>query len=219
MKFSRLVLLLGLSAAVVAQHQLASASQTNSFSTPNAGTVSALLAKVEQEAEGLNMDVGRLHVERWKTDGRAKQQANENVASIQRNVTAALPGLVTAVRSAPDSLAANFKLYRNLNALSDVVASVGESAGAFGKREEYDAIAAHTAALDDLRRDYATWLQQMAVAADSRLAAARQAQTAAKSTPPKKIVVDDSEAATTPKKKKSKKPVASGSPTATSAPR
>ena len=215
MKLPRLLLLLGLSAAVVAQNQSAPARQSSAFSTSNSEGVSNLLARIEQEAQALNMDVGRLHVEKWKADSSAKQHANENVASIQRNVTAALPGLVAATRSAPDSLAANFKLYRNLNALYDVVASVGESAGAFGKREEYEAIVPHATALDDLRRDYANALQQMAATADSRLVAAQQAQAAAaKSAPPKKIVVDDTEPAAAPKKKKPKKPIASNSSTA-----
>ena len=74
-------------------------------------------------------------------DSSTKHQASENIGSIQRNVTAALPALIAAVHTAPQSLAANFKLYRNLNALYDVVASVSESAGAFGKREEYDLMA------------------------------------------------------------------------------
>lgn len=179
-----------------------------------------LLQRIEQESQGLNIDVGKLRIEKWKADSNTKQQASENAASIQRNITAALPELIAAVRTTPQSLAANFKLYRNLSALYDVVATLGESAGAFGKREEYEIVAPHVSALDDARRSYADYLQTMAAGADSRLAAAaRQAQPSATPVPPKKIIVDDTEPATPPKKKKIRKPAPSTSPTGTSTPK
>ena len=195
-------------------------SQANLPPSASLGNVNTLLAKIEQETQGLNMDVGKLHPDKWKTDANDKQQGSENIASIQRNVTAALPGLIGAVRAAPQSLAANFKLYRNLNALYDVVSSLGESAGAFGRGEEYETIAPHVRALDDLRRDYADTLQQMTIGADDRLTvAAQQAQAAAAKPPAKKIIVDDTEPAPATKKRKPKKTTASSSSEATSAPK
>jgi hypothetical protein len=185
--------------------------------------VRPLLSRIQQETQGLNSDVGKLRVEKWKADSSAKQQASENVASIQRNVTAALPELVNSVSSAPQSLAANFKVYRNLNALYDVVSSLAESTGAFGKREEYDSLAPHVSALDDLRRSYADSLQQMAANADTSIVAGQRAQAAAAAAaqqPPKKIIVDDS-APTPPAKKKkatTKKSTASSSSSGTSTP-
>lgn len=179
----------------------------------NPGDLSAMLQRIEQETSGLNADVGKLRVEKWKTDSATKHQTSENIGSIQRNITGALPGLIIAVRSTPQSLAANFKLYRNLNALYDVVASVGESAGAFGKREEYDLIARHAADLDEDRRNYGEYLQRMTASADDRIAAAdrEKAAIAAQPQAPKRIVVDDNEPAAPPKKKKTKKSSATGS--------
>jgi len=185
-----------------------------------------LLAKIEQETQALNADVGKLHIDRWKVDSGTKQQATENATSIQRNITAALPELMNGVRSSPQSLAANFKLYRNLNDLYDVVAGLGESVGAFGRRDEYDMIAPHVAALDDARRSYADFVQQISASADSRIASdqqelARAAAAAAAPTPPKKIVVDDDQPAPTAKKKKptSKKPAATSTSDSTSTPK
>ena len=221
MKFFLIALpLIALSASTLAQAPgYAPSPQTNAPASAGSGNVNMLLTQIEQETQTLNMDVGRLRTDKWKTDASSKQQANENVASIERNVTAALPGLIAAVRTAPQSLAANFKLYRNLNALYEVVASLGESAGAFGRREEYEAVGPHVRALDGLRRNYADTLQQMSATADDRLAAAvRQAQAAANQ-PPKKIIVDDTAPSPIAKKRKSKKPTASSSPTATSAPK
>jgi hypothetical protein len=170
----------------------------------------------------LNIDLHNLHVDRWKADSQAKQQAAENAASIRRNITAALPELLSAVRSSPQSLAANFKLYRNLNAIYDVVANLAESTGAFGKREEYGTIGPHVDALDEIRRSYGDSLQQMSANADDRIAAAQKAQAAAAAaaaqTPPKKIIVDDTQPAPATKKKKTKKSTASSSSVGTSTP-
>lgn len=206
----------------------AAQASTPSVAPANTPDVAPLLAKIEQETQSLNADVGKLRIDRWKTDSGTKQQAAENAASIQRNITAALPELMNAVRSSPQSLAANFKLYRNLNALYDVVAGLGESVGAFGKREEFDVIAPHVAALDDARRSYADFVQQMSASADSRIAAdqeafARAAAAAAVQAPPKKIVVDDDKPAptTTTKKKKTttKKSPATSTSDSTSTPK
>ncbi len=171
---------------------------------PDPGT---LLSRIQQETLGLNADLGKLRIDRWKADSSTKSQATDNVESIQRNITNALPGLISGVRSAPQSLAANFKLYRNISALYDVLANLAESAGAFGKREEYELVAPHVAAIDDDRRAYGDLLAQMTASADSRIAAYQQAaaQAAAAAQPPKKIIVDDTEPAPPTKKKSRKK--------------
>ena len=221
MKFFRKALpLIALSASTLAQSSgYVSSPQANAPASTSSSNVNMLLAQIEQETQGLNMDVGKLRTDKWKTDASSRQQAGENVASIQRNVTAALPGLIGTVRATPQSLAANFKLYRNLNALYDVVSSLGESAGAFGRPEEYETIAPHTRAIDELRRNYADTLQQMTATADDRLAAAARQGQATASQPPKKIIVDDTEPTATAKKRKSKKSTASSSSGATSAPK
>jgi hypothetical protein len=221
--FPRLVLTLAVSSVALAQSSYPPASQQSAaVSAPaNSADLGMLLSKIEQETLGLNTDVGKLRIEKWKADSASKYQATENAASIQRSITSALPGLIAAVRSAPQSLASNFKLYRTINALYDVLASLGESAGAFGKREEYETLAPHMAALDDSRRSYGDLLQQMVAAADNRIALAQQAQAAAAvQQPPKKIVVDDTEPAPAPPAKKSKKKKsASASSSATSSPK
>jgi len=196
----------------------------------NPGDLATMLQGIEQETSGLNADVAKLRVEKWKVDASTKRQASENIGSIQRNITGALPGLITAVRTTPQSLAANFKLYRNLNALYDVVATVSESAGAFGRREEYDLLAPHAQALDAGRRNYGEYLQQMTATADDRIATAEREKAAAlaaaqQQVPPKKIIVDDSEPAPPPKKKKPAKKsappasAATGSSNGTSTPK
>src|SRR5438876_8130272 len=96
--------------------------------------LAAAISQVERAAQAAAGDLSAMRVDRWKTSGDVKQQADQNVQSLARNMKAALPGMVQQVRATPASMAAQFKLYRNLNALYDVFSSVTESAGAFGPK-------------------------------------------------------------------------------------
>ncbi len=161
-----------------------------------------LVTRIEQEANGLDADVAKLRIDKWKTDSNSKQEASEDARSIERNITSALPDMVTAARSNPQSLAANFKLYRNVNALYEVLSRLAESVGAFGKRDEYEAISPHVAAMDEARRSFGEYLQQLSTNADARLTAAAREAAQAAAQPPRKVIVDDAEESPKPAKKK-----------------
>jgi hypothetical protein len=105
--------------------------------SPSGVTTSSLTAllpeldKLEAVAAQAGLDIGRLHIEKWKTNSGARSAAQADAASVQRNLTSALPGLIAAVRSAPEDLNAAFKIYRNLNALYDVFGALTEPTRAF----------------------------------------------------------------------------------------
>jgi hypothetical protein len=174
----------------------------------NVSDASASYGQLNQLVQNSRVDLARLRIDKWKTDSGTKRQAESNSESIQRNLTAALPTIVQQARSNPASVAATFKLYRNLNALYDVMSTLTESAGAFGSKEEYQALANDTANLDTLRRSLADQVERMAIARDNEVsqlqARARQTAASPAAAAPKKIVVDDSE----PAKKSTKKPAA-----------
>ncbi len=115
------------------------------------------------------LDIGRMRIDKWKADGESKRQAQSNADSLQRNLTSALPALIDAVRSAPQDLSAGFKLYRNLNALYDVCESLTESAGAFGPKGDYEALARQLETVDTVRRDLGDALEQMTSSTQSEL--------------------------------------------------
>jgi hypothetical protein len=111
---------------------------------------------------------------------------------------------------------ANFRLYRNLNALYDSFSALAESAGAFGPEEQYSPLAADIAQLDQLRRQLAQRVDLLAEASEAEMARLRTAVAVAKSASAKpaaksasKIVVDDSHPAA---KKKAKPSVAKPAP-------
>ncbi len=170
--------------------------------------ITTSLPQLSQAIENARVDLARLRIERWKTDSNTKRQAQANAESLQRNMTAALPAIMDQVRANPGSIAAAFKLYRNVNALYDVMSSLTESAGAFGPKEEYQALANDAGQLDNLRRSLADRVEAMAGARDAQIAqleARARAAAAAAATPPKKIVIDDTESAKKPAKKSAKK--------------
>lgn len=179
--------------------------------------VGASLTRLNQVVEQSRVDLARMRVDKWKADSSIKRQSEANADSVQRNMTTALPAIVQQVRANPGSVAACFKLYRNLNALYDVMSSLAESAGAFGTKEEYQALANDTSNLDNLRRSLADQVEAMAGARDIEVAQlqsrARQAAAAAAAAPPKKVVIDDNEAEKKPVKRSTtkKKPAAASS--------
>jgi hypothetical protein len=178
-----------------------------------ANQVNALMSQLESTATTAASDLSRLRINKWKAPGSAKQQAEANRQSILRNLETALPGMIGAVRSNPDDIAASFTLYRNLDALYDVFSSVAESAGAFGPRDEYEGVGNDLNSVEQIRRELADRVATLASSKETELAhlrnEVRAGQAAAQAAPPKKVVVDDNEPEKKPlhKKKVVKHPV------------
>jgi hypothetical protein len=125
------------------------------------------------------------------------------------------------LRNSPEDLGVSFKLYRNLDALYDVLSSVAESAGAFGSKDEFQSLSNDLNAFERSRRAFADRMENLSNAKEAELAQLRtQVKTlqaaATPPTPPKKIIVDDNAPPKpAPKKKKPvpKPPSASNSST------
>jgi hypothetical protein len=176
------------------------------------------LDRLQAAASQAALDIGHMRIEKWKADGESKRQAQSNADSVQRNLTSALPGLIEAVRAAPQDLTAEFKLYRNLNALYDVFGSLAESTGALGPRSDYDALRQQFQVIASVRRDLGDALEHLTASTQTELNQLRvqvrtlaQQQTAP-APPPKKVVVDDTAPAKTVHKKKKPPVTNNGSP-------
>jgi hypothetical protein len=181
--------------------------------------LNGILTPLQQTAQNMLSDLGKMRIEKWKTDASNKQQTLANVGSIQRNLQEALPEMITQLNNAPEDLAASFKLYRNLDALYDVFSSVAESAGAFGNRDEFQSLSNDLSGLESARRALGERMQKLAASKEdelTRLRAQVKTLSAAPPAPPKKIVVDDTEEA--PKKPPAKKKTTKPKPPATQAP-
>jgi hypothetical protein len=187
--------------------------------SPLGPEMSMMLSQLERTAQQTAMDVGKLSVNKWKADSAFKNEAQHDVNSVQANVTGTLPGLVSQVRANPDNTATLFKLYRNVDALLEVVRGLAESAWAFGPKSEFQDLQSDSQNLASVRGSLASQLDAVATAKESELMRMKtqlaQAHAAAASAaPPKKVIVDDNEP---PKKTvKKKKPSAATTPPSSS---
>jgi hypothetical protein len=181
--------------------------------------LNGLLSQLETTSKAAQADLANLRIERWKADAASKRQALGNVDSIQRNLQNALPGIVEKLRAAPEDVPATFKLYRNLDALYDVLGSVVESTGAFGAKDDLQALSNDLKGFEGTRKALAERLENVSAAKEAEIVRLRSdlkaAQAATPATPPKKIVVDDTEP---PKKPVVKKKPVTKKPAITLAP-
>ena len=128
-----------------------------------------LLTQLETTSKATQADLVKLRIEKWKTDGASKKQALGNVDSIQRNLQAAMPGMISTLRSAPEDLPATFKLYRNLDALYDVMGNVVEGAGAFGSKDDMQSLSNDLNAFEGTRRQLAERIESLSAQKETEI--------------------------------------------------
>jgi hypothetical protein len=182
---------------------------------PNAASLQNLLSRIDQTSQDAAQDITRLRIDKWKADSSDKQQAQANAESVQRNLAAALPGMTSAVRTAPQDIAANFKLYRNLNALYDVMKTVTEASAAFGPKQDYQTLAQYTDQIDGYRRNLADYMESLTASQNAELLQYRsqaKAAQAAAATAPKKVIINDDAPVKKTAKKKTPKPASTTNP-------
>ncbi len=163
--------------------------------TPLGPEMNSMLSQLDRVTQQTVMDVGKLSVNKWKADSAFKGQAQHDITSVQTNITGTLPGLVSQVRANPDNTVVLFKLYRNVDALLEVLRGLAESAGAFGSKTEFRDMQDDTQNLASVRGSLASQLDAVASAKESELTRVKaqlaQAHAATSTTLPKKVIVDD----------------------------
>jgi hypothetical protein len=189
----------------------ASLAQITGAGTPvpytSVSQLNSILGPLTQASESTQADLQKLRIEKWKTDSGYKKQLLGNVDSLKRNLQGALPEMISKLQNSPEDLSETFKLYRNLDALYDVMGSLTESAGAFGSKDEFQTLSNDVNAIERSRRALGERLENLTASKETELSQLRNQvrtlQAAIPATPPKKIVVDDNE----PKKPAAKKKV------------
>jgi hypothetical protein len=224
-------------ASLTAWAQSPGGQQPGGQAQPVQANLNLIIAQVQKAALATNGDLGKLRIEKWKTDAEQKDQLQKMSDSIQRNLTNAIPGLIGDIQNSHGNVSATFKLYHNITIVYEYLTSLTDAAGVLGKKEEYEPLAADAAALDSARENLSTYIQQQATSYESRVrrppsgGAPTQGQpgttsnnglrTVTGANGVKHIIVDDApdEPATHTKKKTSKpSPKSSGKPSPTPAP-
>ena len=174
--------------------------------------LNGLLTQLEASSKNTQADLVKLRIEHWKADNAYKRQALGNVDSIQRNLQGALPEMIAQLRAAPEDLPATFKLYRNLDALYDVMGNVVEGAGAFGSKDDLQSLSNDLDGFEGTRKQLAQRMETLTSSKEAEIVRLREdlktARAAVPVAPPAKIVVDDNQPPKKPavKKKPAAKP-------------
>ncbi len=154
--------------------------------------------------------ITNLNVAHWKAPNDIRATTQQDINSMQRDLNTTLPGLMTqadaaAAASGPAALSPAFAVFRNLDALYDVMLRVTETAGLAGSSSDASSLEDARAGLEDGRAKLGAWLMQAISAQDAQVAHA-QAPAAphppAAAPPPTRIVVNDGPESTKPHKKK-----------------
>jgi hypothetical protein len=151
-----------------AQVQPPQRTQPPANAQPVQANLNLIIAQIQKAALATNGDLGKLRIEKWKTDSDQKEQLQKMADSIQRNVTFAIPGLISDVQTSNGSMATTFKLYHNITIVYEYLTSLTDAAGVLGKREEYEPLANDAAALDSARQNLSTYIEQTASQIESR---------------------------------------------------
>lgn len=138
-----------------------------------AGTPTSAIApdldRLQAVASQANTVIGRLGIQKWKTSSEARSTAQADADSAQRNLKSALPVLIDAVRSAPGDVNAEFKLYRNLNALYDVFGTLTEATRVFGQKGDYAELSQQSQTISSIRRKLGENLEQLTATTQKQL--------------------------------------------------
>ena len=135
----------------------------------------------------------------------------QDVASIQKDLNGTLPGLVTQAQAAgPGTLQPAFAVFRNLDALYDVLLRVTETASFANAAADAASLDQARIGLEDARAKLGTWLLQSIGVQDAEIVRLKTPPPPpAAPAPPAKTVIDDGP---TPPKPRKKKPVPAPAP-------
>ena len=150
--------------------------------------VSIAIAHLRQTLDSVN-------VSKWKAPGDVRHTSQSDLYSMQRDVSDTLPGLINTALADPAKVSPAFTVYRNVDALYDVLLRVSETAQLAGSNDA-QLLEDQRSALEDARTQLGAALLQSAQAQDTEVVHLR---TMAVAPPPPapaaKKVVDDGPAA------------------------
>jgi hypothetical protein len=164
------------------------------------------IASLRPALANVQNTIANLGVSHWKAPAETRTAVQQDIASMQRDLNATLPGLVAQAEANPTALSPAFAVFRNLDALYDVLLRVTETAALAGSGSDAGSLEDARAGLEDGRGKLGSWLLQSISAQDAQIVhlqtalAARPAASPAAS--PNKIVVDDGPETPKPRKKK-----------------
>ncbi len=218
--FSTLAVVLSLSAAR-SFAQVGVTAPTPSQSTPAAQSSAPAAPKpsdlLHPALSQISQTVVSLNISRWKAPGEVRGATQQNVDSIQRDLNGTLPGLLSTADATPESVSAVFPVYRNIDALYDVLLRVSQTAMLAAPQNEADSVTNALSKLESARNDLGNAILNSSKNNEAEVvnlrASIQKAATVQSTAPPKTTVVNDGPATSSSTTKRKKKPATPSSST------
>lgn len=110
-----------------------------------------------------------LNIDKWKASAAIKGEAEGNVQSVQRDIDQTLPGLVMTADAAPDSAAKAIPVFRNVDALYDVMLRLDAAGRLAAPKDQVGALDDALASIATARRSLGDQLQANADAQEQKM--------------------------------------------------
>lgn len=167
-------------------------------------TGQAVALQLGESLQSLQTAIGSLDPDQLHVPEAEKQAIADGQASLTRNLSEAVPGLLQAFRKEPENLGAAFRLYQDADA---VLAVAQRSAAVLPAKDDDNGGATLRSATDELRaslNQLGSWIEVRGsadYAAHHQTASTRPAAPAAAAPPPATLVIQDANATAKPVKK------------------
>ncbi len=190
-----LVVVFGTMALPVAAMAQATAGGTTQATAPSmAQPFGETLAPALQQ---VGSSLGQIRIDRWKLSRGSKAQVQNDVSSIQQDLSSQLPDLLQAAQTSPVTIGPRLAVLRNVDALYDVLVRVTTTANLSAGKTDVAVLNSALQGLESARKSSADELLKATAAQDqeiiqfrAQIQAARSAE-AVKEEHPKTIVVNN----------------------------
>jgi hypothetical protein len=139
---------------------------TNSPTTARAIPPSVTL---QPSLDVLKQALSQMSIDKWKASTAIRTEADGNLRSIQRDVQTTLPSLLAAADAAPDSVAKTLPVFRNIDALYDVMLRLDAAGRLSAPKDQISALDQALAGLSDVRRTLGDQVQANAETQETRV--------------------------------------------------
>lgn len=195
--------------ALCAPYGITSALAQPANSAPSAPAASGRTgATLQPSVQLVKEALSTVSTDKWKASPAIKSAADANLRSVQHDIDATLPDLVSAADAAPDSPAKALPVFRNVDALYDVMLRLDVAGQQAAPKEQIGALDDALSSIATVRRTLGDQLQASADAQDQRIVRLQQAAARPAPAPPAPVACIPPPAPTTKKKRSTAKPPA-----------
>jgi hypothetical protein len=150
------------------------------------------LQQVNISIAHLRQSLNIVNVPKWKAPGDVRQATGDDVDSMQRDVSSTLPDLINAALADPSKVSTSFSVYRNVDALYDVLLRVSETAQLAGASRDASLLEEQRVNLENSRTQLGAALLASAQEQETEIVHLRTSTAPAAPAPaPSHTVVDD----------------------------